>query len=134
MNTLGEHTITIDCDVIQADGGTRTAAITGACVALVDALNWMRSQGMIKTNPLKEMVAAISVGILDGEPVSDLEYVEDSKADTDMNVVMTEAGKFIEIQGTAEGEAFSLEEMNTLVDFARHSIKELIDIQKSALA
>lgn len=130
MSALGEHTITIDCDVIQADGGTRTASITGACVALVDALNWMRAQGMVKVNPLKEMVAAISVGILDGDPVSDLEYVEDSKADTDMNIVMTEAGKFIEIQGTAEGEAFSFDEMNSLVDMARHSIRELIDIQK----
>ncbi len=134
MSALGEHTITIDCDVIQADGGTRTASITGACVALVDALNWMRGQGMVKVNPLKEMVAAISVGILDGEPVSDLEYIEDSKADTDMNIVMTEAGKFIEIQGTAEGEAFSFDEMNSLVEMARHSIRELIDIQKQALA
>ncbi|MDV6327730.1 ribonuclease PH [Idiomarina sp. PL1-037] len=134
MSALGEHTITIDCDVIQADGGTRTASITGACVALVDALNWMRAQGMVKVNPLKEMVAAISVGILDGEPVSDLEYIEDSKADTDMNIVMTEAGKFIEIQGTAEGEAFSFDEMNSLVEMARHSIRELIDIQKQALA
>ena len=94
----------------------------------------MRSKGLIKVNPLKEMVAAISVGIVNGEPVSDLEYIEDSKAETDMNVVMTEAGKFIEIQGTAEGEAFSYDEMQSLVEIARHSIKELIDIQKSALA
>lgn len=134
LKALGENTITLDCDVLQADGGTRTASITGACVALVDAINYMRKHGIIKVNPLKEMVAAISVGIVDGEPVSDLEYIEDSQAETDMNVVMTEAGKFIEIQGTAEGEAFSYDEMQSLVDIARHSIKELIDIQKSALA
>lgn len=133
LKALGENTITVDCDVIQADGGTRTASITGACVALVDALNWMRKQGLVKTNPLKGMVAAISVGIFDGEPVADLEYVEDSAAETDMNVVMTEAGQFIEIQGTAEGEAFSYDEMTQLVDIARVSIRELIDIQRSAL-
>ncbi|MGM0481517.1 MAG: ribonuclease PH [Pseudomonadota bacterium] len=134
LKALGENTVTLDCDVLQADGGTRTASITGACVALVDALNYMRSKGMVKVNPLKEMVAAISVGIVDGQPVSDLDYLEDSRAETDMNVVMTEAGKFIEIQGTAEGEAFSYDEMQSLVETARHSIKELIDIQKSALA
>ncbi|MGM0525982.1 MAG: ribonuclease PH [Pseudomonadota bacterium] len=134
LKALGENTITLDCDVLQADGGTRTASITGACVALADAISYMRKQGLIKVNPLNQMVAAISVGIVDGEPVSDLEYIEDSKAETDMNVVMTEAGKFIEIQGTAEGEAFSYDEMQSLVDIARHSIKELIDIQKAALA
>ncbi|PYE30339.1 RNAse PH [Idiomarina fontislapidosi] len=134
LKALGENTITLDCDVLQADGGTRTASITGACVALVDALNYMRANKMVKVNPLKEMVAAISVGIVDGDAVSDLEYIEDSKAETDMNVVMTEAGKFIEIQGTAEGEAFSYDEMQSLVDIARVSIKELIDIQKAALA
>ena len=134
LKALGENTITLDCDVLQADGGTRTASITGACVALVDALNYMRANKMVKVNPLKEMVAAISVGIVDGDAVSDLEYIEDSQAETDMNVVMTEAGKFIEIQGTAEGEAFSYDEMQSLVDIARVSIKELIDIQKAALA
>jgi len=134
MAALGENTITIDCDVLQADGGTRTASITGACVALVDALNWMRKEGLVKTNPLKGLVAAVSVGMYEGNPVADLDYPEDSKAETDMNVVMTEAGKFIEIQGTAEGEAFSYDEMQSLVEIARHSIKELIDIQKSALA
>ena len=134
LKALGENTITLDCDVLQADGGTRTASITGACVALVDALNYMRANKMVKVNPLKEMVAAISVGIVDGDAVSDLEYIEDSQAETDMNVVMTEAGKFIEIQGTAEGEAFSYDEMQSLVDIARVSIKDLIDIQKAALA
>ena len=104
LKLLGENTITLDCDVIQADGGTRTASITGACVALVDALTHMRAKGIIKTNPLKFMVAALSVGIYEGTPIADLEYTEDSAAETDMNVVMTETGKLIEIQGTAEGE------------------------------
>ncbi|EKE80937.1 ribonuclease PH [Idiomarina xiamenensis] len=134
LAALGENSITVDCDVIQADGGTRTASITGACVALVDALNWMRAKGMVKVNPLKGLVAAISVGIYDGAAVSDLEYLEDSAAETDMNVVMTEAGKFIEVQGTAEGEPFSLEEMQELLTLARNSIRELIDAQKAALA
>ncbi|RUO63679.1 ribonuclease PH [Pseudidiomarina insulisalsae] len=134
LAALGENTITIDCDVLQADGGTRTASITGACVALVDALNWMRKQGLVKTNPLKGLVAAISVGIFEGHPVADLDYPEDSKAHTDMNVVMTEAGKFIEIQGTAELEPFALEEMNEMLDLARHAIRELMDLQKKALA
>ncbi len=133
LNALGEHTITVDCDVIQADGGTRTASITGACVALVDALNHMRKQGMLKVNPLQAMVAAISVGIYKGEPVADLQYEEDSAADTDMNVVMTETGKMIEVQGTAEGEPFSMDEMNAMLDLARHAIRELNDIQKEAL-
>ncbi|RAJ96335.1 ribonuclease PH [Aliidiomarina maris] len=133
LNALGEHTITVDCDVIQADGGTRTASITGACVALVDALSHMRKQGMVKANPLQAMVAAISVGIYNGEPVADLQYEEDSAADTDMNVVMTETGKMIEVQGTAEGEPFSMVEMNAMLDLARHAIRELNDIQKEAL-
>jgi len=133
LSALGENTITIDCDVIQADGGTRTASITGACVALVDALNWMRKENMVKTNPLKGMVAAISVGIYKGEPVTDLDYPEDSAAETDMNVVMTEAGKLIEVQGTAEGEAFSFDELNAMLELARHSIRELMDHQKAAL-
>lgn len=134
LAALGENTITIDCDVLQADGGTRTASITGACVALVDALNWMRQQGLVKTNPLKGLVAAISVGIYNGHPVADLDYPEDSKAETDMNVVMTEAGKLIEVQGTAEGEPFSFDEMNEMLGLARHAIRELMDLQKQALA
>ncbi|MGX5914839.1 ribonuclease PH [Aliidiomarina sp. Khilg15.8] len=133
LNLLGEHSITIDCDVIQADGGTRTASITGACVAMVDAINHMRKTGMIKVNPLQTMVAAISVGVYKGEVVTDLQYEEDSAADTDMNVVMTDSGKIIEVQGTAEGEPFSIEEMNALVELARHSIRELNDLQKEAL-
>ncbi|MEG3765766.1 ribonuclease PH [Alteromonas sp. 14N.309.X.WAT.G.H12] len=134
LKLLGENTITLDCDVIQADGGTRTASITGACVAMVDALTYMRSKGIIKTNPLKFMVAALSVGIYDGMPIADLEYTEDSTAETDMNVVMTETGKLIEIQGTAEGEPFSFDEMNEMLDIAKHGLRELFDIQKAALA
>lgn len=134
LAALGENSITIDCDVLQADGGTRTASITGACVALVDALNWMRKQGMVKTNPLKGLVAAISVGMYNGHAVADLDYPEDSKAETDMNVVMTEAGKLIEVQGTAEGEPFSFDEMNEMLELARHAIRELMDLQKQALA
>jgi len=133
MSALGENTIVVDCDVIQADGGTRTAAITGACVALVDALNHMRKKGMVKVNPLKFMVAAVSVGIYKGEAVADLDYPEDSAADTDMNVVMTDTGKIIEIQGTAEEEPFSFEEMNDMVELAKHAIRELNDHQKDAL-
>jgi len=134
LKLLGENTITFDCDVIQADGGTRTAAITGACVALCDALNFMRAKGMIKTNPLKYMVAAVSVGIYKGEPVADLEYVEDSAAETDMNVVMTETGKLIEIQGTAEAEPFSFEEMQAMLALAKDAIREIVDEQKRVLA
>lgn len=133
LNALGEYSITIDCDVIQADGGTRTASITGACVALVDALNHMRKNGMVKTNPLKGMVAAISVGMYQGNAVADLDYPEDSMAETDMNVVMTEDGKLIEVQGTAEGEAFSFDEMNEMLGLARNAIRELVDAQKAAL-
>lgn len=134
LKALGENTITIDCDVIQADGGTRTASISGACVALVDALTYMRSKGMINTNPLRHMVAAISVGVYKGEPITDLEYLEDSEAETDMNVILTETGKIIEVQGTAEGEPFSFEELEQLLSLAKHSIREIIDIQKQALA
>ena len=133
LTLLGENTITIDCDVIQADGGTRTAAITGACVALVDALNTMLAKGQLKTNPLKYLIAAISVGIHQGQAIADLEYEEDSAAETDMNVVMTETGKLIEIQGTAEGEPFSFEEMEQMLTLARHAIRELIDAQRAAL-
>ena len=134
LKLLGENTITLDCDVIQADGGTRTASITGGFVALVDALTHMRAKGIIKTNPLKFMVAALSVGIYEGTPIADLEYTEDSAAETDMNVVMTETGKLIEIQGTAEGEPFSFEEMNEMLDIAKHGLRELFDVQKAALA
>ena len=134
MKELGENTIVIDCDVIQADGGTRTAAITGACVALVDALNWARGKGIIKANPLKFLIAAVSVGIFEGEAISDLEYIEDSAAETDMNVVMTETGKIIEIQGTAEGEPFSHEELLQMLALAKAGIDDLVAAQKAALA
>ncbi len=114
LKALGEFTITLDCDVLQADGGTRTASITGACVALADALNKLVAAGKLKTNPMKGMVAAVSVGIVNGEAICDLEYIEDSAAETDMNVVMTEDGRIIEVQGTAEGEPFTHEELLTL--------------------
>ncbi len=133
LKLLGENTITLDCDVIQADGGTRTASITGACVALVDALTYMRSKGILKANPLKHMIAALSVGVYEGNAIADLEYLEDSDAETDMNVVMTETGKLIEVQGTAEGEPFSFEEMAEMLDLAKHGLRELFDIQKTAL-
>ncbi|GAA4494180.1 ribonuclease PH [Pseudaeromonas paramecii] len=136
LKALGEYTITVDCDVIQADGGTRTAAITGACVALADALNWMRQQGMLKPKqePLKGMVAALSVGIVANMPVCDLEYEEDSAAETDMNVVMMEGGKLIEVQGTAEGEPFSRDELNQLLDMAEQGLETLFALQRQALA
>jgi len=133
FKALGENTIMIDCDVIQADGGTRTASITGACVALVDALRYMQRNAMITTDPLRQMVASVSVGIVDGVPVLDLDYPEDSSADTDMNVIMTEAGDFIEVQGTAEGTAFNRSELDSLLDLASGGIAELIAIQKAAL-
>lgn len=133
LQALGEFTITLDCDVIQADGGTRTAAITGACVALADALNALLAAGKLKASPLKGMVAAISVGIVAGEAVCDLEYVEDSAAETDMNVVMTEDGRMIEVQGTAEGEPFSHDELLQLLALARGGIEQLIQAQKAAL-
>ena len=134
LSALGENTITIDCDVIQADGGTRTASITGACVALVDAINYMRKEEIIKANPLKHMIAAISVGVYQGTPIADLEYVEDSEAETDMNVIMTEDGRLIEVQGTAEEEPFTFDEMQEMMGLAKNAIGELIDEQKKALA
>ncbi|MEC5344752.1 ribonuclease PH [Brenneria populi] len=134
LKALGEYTITLDCDVLQADGGTRTASITGACVALADALNAMVAAGKLKKNPLKGMVAAVSVGIVNGEPVCDLEYVEDSAAETDMNVVMTEDGRMIEVQGTAEGEPFTHEELLSLLALARGGIEHIIRAQKAVLA
>ncbi|ENY72958.1 ribonuclease PH [Aeromonas diversa] len=133
LNALGEHTITVDCDVLQADGGTRTASITGACVALVDALNWMVGKGMLKQSPLKQMVAAVSVGIHEGQAICDLEYVEDSAAETDMNVVMTEDGRMIEVQGTAEGEPFTHEELLAMLALAKDGIGQLIEMQKASL-
>ena len=133
LKLLGENTIIVDCDVLQADGGTRTASITGACVALVDALSWMRSKGIIKTNPMKYMIAALSVGVYKGNAISDLEYLEDSEAETDMNVVMTDTGKLIEVQGTAEGDPFTFEEMTEMLELAKHGIRELFDEQKLAL-
>lgn len=134
LKLLGERTITLDCDVIQADGGTRTAAITGACVALHDAIQTLLDNGTLKQNPLKGLVAAISVGIVENEAVCDLEYVEDSNAETDMNVVMVEDGRLVEIQGTAEGEPFSHSELLTLLDLAKGGIDQLIEAQRSALA
>lgn len=133
LKKLGEFTITLDCDVIQADGGTRTASITGACVALADALNALVAAGKLKSNPMKGMVAAVSVGIVDGQAVCDLEYVEDSAAETDMNVVMLEDGRMIEVQGTAEGEPFSHEELLALLALARGGIDSIITSQKAAL-
>lgn len=134
LTKLGENTITVDCDVIQADGGTRTASISGACIALVDALTWMTEKGLLKENPLKHMVAAVSVGIFEGTPVCDLDYDEDSQAETDMNLVMTEDGKIIEIQGTAEGEPFSEEELAQLLSLGKQGIQNIITQQRQALA
>ena len=133
---LGENTIVIDCDVLQADGGTRTAAITGAYVALADAIAWAKSQGHIKpsANPLSDSVAAVSVGIIDGVPMLDLCYEEDVRAGTDMNVVVAGDGRFIEVQGTAEGEPFDRELLNQLLDLAVAGCKELSELQRSVLA
>jgi len=133
MNLLGENTIKIDCDVIQADGGTRTASITGGCVALVDAINYLMEKEAIKENPIKQMIASVSVGIYKGMPVLDLDYIEDSSAETDMNVVMTDKGGFIEIQGTGEDGDFSFEDLNAMIDLARHGIENLLAVQKSTL-
>ena len=134
LKALGENTITIDCDVIQADGGTRTASITGACVALADAINWLKDNGKVKGEPLKQMIAAISVGIYQGQPVLDLDYAEDSQAETDLNVIMTEQGGFVEMQGTAEAEAFSREELNSMLALAEEAINDLAKLQQQALA
>lgn len=134
LGKLGENTITIDCDVIQADGGTRTAAITGACVALVDALNYLQREKLIKEDPLLQMVASVSVGMYRGVPVLDLDYAEDSVADTDMNVIMGAAGGFIEVQGTAEQAPFARAELDSMLDLASTGIAQLIDLQRLALA
>lgn len=133
LEKLGENTITIDCDVIQADGGTRTASITGACVALVDAINYMQQEKLIDGDPLLQMIASVSVGIYQGVPVLDLDYPEDSAADTDMNVIMGESGGFIEVQGTAEGAPFARAELDGMLDLAARGIGELIERQKQAL-
>jgi len=133
LSLLGENTITLDCDVIQADGGTRTASITGACVALVDAFSYMQAKGMLKTNPLKYMVAAVSVGMYQGSAVADLDYAEDSAAETDMNLVMTETGKIIEIQGTAEEAPFSFDEMQQMLALGSAAISDIVKAQKQAL-
>ena len=130
---LGERTVQIDCDVIQADGGTRTASITGAFVALYDAIATLQGRGLIKDSPVRDFVAAVSVGIYEGVPVLDLDYAEDSTCDTDMNVVMTGSGGFVEVQGTAEGAPFSQAQMGALVLLARQGIAELIAKQKAAL-
>ena len=134
LKKLGERTIQIDCDVIQADGGTRTASITGAYVALHDAVSGLLARGLVLESPLKDAVAAISVGIYQGTPVLDLDYDEDSACDTDMNVVMLGNGHFVEVQGTAEGHAFTREEMDTLLELARSGIAQLVEMQKKALA
>jgi ribonuclease PH len=134
LDALGERTIALDCDVLQADGGTRTAAITGAYVAAHDAVTWLIAQGKLKTSPIRQAVAAVSVGIVQGMPLLDLEYVEDSACDTDMNVVMTASGGFVEVQGTAEGAAFSRDEMNQLLALASQGITELVALQTKALA
>ncbi len=134
LTKLGEYTITVDCDVIQADGGTRTASITGASVALADALNTMVEAKKLKENPMKGHVAAVSVGIYEGTAICDLEYSEDSAAETDMNVVMLEDGKMIEVQGTAEGEPFTADELNTMLALATQGIQQIISIQKNTLA
>jgi ribonuclease PH len=134
LKLLGENTITVDCDVIQADGGTRTASITGACVALVDAINHLQREKLLATDPLKEMVASVSVGVYEGVPVLDLDYPEDSAADTDMNVIMGESGGFIEVQGTAEGALFGRKELDGMLDLASEGIASLIAIQRDALA
>lgn len=131
---LGERTIHLDCDVLQADGGTRTAAITGAYVAAHDAVTWLLRQGMIAQNPIREAVAAVSVGIVQGQALLDLEYSEDSACDTDMNIVMTASGHFVEVQGTAEGAAFSRTQMDALLDLAGQGIEQLFALQQEALS
>jgi ribonuclease PH len=133
LKLTGERTITLDCDVLQADGGTRTAAITGACVALVQAMEKLREQELLLGWPVRELVAAISVGMIDGEARLDLPYVEDSAAEVDMNVVMTASSRFVEIQGTAEAEPFDDAQLNGLLALARNGIQQLIAMQRAAL-
>ncbi|WP_136065295.1 ribonuclease PH [Modicisalibacter radicis] len=133
LKKLGEFTITVDCDVIQADGGTRTASITGGCVALVDAIRYLQREKQIKTDPFKQLVSSVSVGVYKGTPVVDLDYPEDSAAGTDMNVVMTEEGGLIEVQGTAETAAFSRDELNAMLDLAEKAGHDLFEHQREAL-
>lgn len=133
LTALGERQITIDCDVLQADGGTRTASITGACVALHDAIGKLIAAGTLSASPLRDWVAAISVGVYQGQPVLDLDYPEDSDCETDMNVVMTGAGGFVEVQGTAEGAPFSRQELDALLGLAEKGIGQLIALQKAAV-
>ncbi|ANA32451.1 Ribonuclease PH [Ralstonia mannitolilytica] len=133
LAALGEHTLHLDCDVLQADGGTRTASITGAFVAAHDAVSVMREKGLLVGEPIRDFVAAVSVGVVDGVPVLDLDYPEDSACDTDMNVVMTGSGGFVEVQGTAEGTPFTRAEMDALLGLADKGIRELIGLQKQAL-
>jgi ribonuclease PH len=134
LEALGERQITVDCDVLQADGGTRTASITGAWVALADCVNWMKARNMVKANVLRDNVAAISCGIYKGTPVLDLDYAEDSEADTDANFVMTGDGRIIEVQGTAEREPFTEAELLALMALARKGVARLVDLQKLAVA
>lgn len=134
LSRLGENTITVDCDVIQADGGTRTASITGACVALVDGLAVAQRRKMIAGNPLRHLIASVSVGICEGQAVLDLDYAEDSSAETDMNVIMTEHGDFVEVQGTAEGRPFRADELEQMLQLARRGIENLVRVQKMALS
>jgi ribonuclease PH len=132
LKALGENTIMLDCDVLQADGGTRTAAITGACVAMKDALDWMVTREKLRKKPAFNYIAAVSVGIYRGQPVLDLDYAEDVLAETDMNVVMNQQGEFIEVQGTAEDGSFNRNQFNDMLSLAEHGITQLIEIQKSA--
>ena len=134
LPTLGERMITLDCDVLQADGGTRTAAISGAWIALADAVNGLLARGALTADPLRGAVAAVSVGIWGGMPVLDLDYAEDSKAETDMNVVMDDQGRFIEVQGTAEGHPFTTGELEALLGLAAHGVQDIIAAQRAALA
>ncbi len=134
LTALGERQVVIDCDVLQADGGTRTAAITGACVAVSEALDGLVAQGALVANPMRDMVAAVSVGVVNGQPMLDLDYAEDSACDTDMNVVMSGAGGFIEVQGTAEGAAFTRTQLDALLDLAAGGIARLVALQREALA
>ena len=134
MSKIGERQIRIDCDVLQGDGGTRTASITGGFIALAQALDWMKKKGMIESLPIKAYVAAISVGVFQGTPVLDLNYAEDSKADVDMNVVMLSSGDFVEVQGTGEGGTFSEKQMAALIKLAKKGIQELLAIQKRSLS
>jgi ribonuclease PH len=134
LSALGERTLKIDCDVLQADGGTRCASITGACVAVADAIAWCRARGLVATDAMRDFVAAVSVGIVHGEPVLDLDYAEDSGCDTDMNVVMTGKGGFVELQGTAEGAPFTRSEVDALLALAGNGIRDIVAAQRAALA